>query len=87
MVRRSSSSIRTPLSGAHFHETEVRKRIELIPDDMPTIADAVRWIAQLGGHASHASSGKPGAVTLRRGLEFITPVAIALELLETKGKL
>jgi hypothetical protein len=80
-----------------FNEYELRalilmkrkhaKRTERIPDKTPTIADAVRSIAQLGGHAGHASSGKPGAVTLRRGLEFITPVALALELLEKDGKL
>jgi hypothetical protein len=63
------------------------KRTEAIPDDTPTIAKAVRWIADLGGHAGHVSSGKPGAVTLRRGLEFIAPVAIALELLEKEEKL
>ncbi|WXB19694.1 IS4 family transposase [Pendulispora albinea] len=63
------------------------KKTESIPDDIPTIADAIRWIAQLGGHAGHASSGRPGSVTLRRGLEFITPVAIALELLENENKL
>jgi hypothetical protein len=80
-----------------FNEYELRalilmkrkyaKRTETIPDRTPTIADAVRWIAELGGHAGHSSSGKPGAVTLRRGLEFITPVALALELLEKDGKL
>jgi hypothetical protein len=62
------------------------KKTETIPDDTPTIAKAVRWIADLGRHAGHASSGRPVAVTLRRGLEFITPVAIDLELLETQGQ-
>ena len=39
------------------------------------------------GDASRRSSGRPGSVTLRRGLEFIIFVAIALELLEMKGSL
>ncbi|MDP3278635.1 MAG: transposase DNA-binding-containing protein [Deltaproteobacteria bacterium] len=60
---------------------------ETIPDDIPSMADAVRWLAELGGHAGRPSSGRPGAVTIRRGLEFIKPVAIAIELLENEGKL
>lgn len=63
------------------------KRTETIPDDIPSMANAVRWLAELGGHAGRPSSGRPGAVTIRRGLEFITPVAIAIELLEMEGKL
>jgi hypothetical protein len=63
------------------------KRTETIPDDTPSLGDAVRWLAQLGGHAGHRSSGRPGAVTIRRGLEFIAPVAIALRLLKADGKL
>ena len=63
------------------------KRTETIPDDIPSMADAVRWLAELGGHAGRPSSGPPGAVTIRRGLDFITPVSIALELLESEDKL
>jgi hypothetical protein len=63
------------------------KRTETIPDDIPSMTDAVRWLAELGGYAGRPSSGLPGAVTIRRGLDFITPVAIALELLKTEGKL
>jgi hypothetical protein len=63
------------------------KRTEHIPDGTPTIAHAVRWLADLGGYAGHKSSGRPGAVTLRRGLQYITPVAAALETLKLQGKL
>jgi Transposase DNA-binding/Transposase Tn5 dimerisation domain len=63
------------------------KRTETIPDKTPTIAQAVRWLADLGGYAGHKSSGRPGAVTLRRGLQYITPVAAALEVLKAQGKL
>lgn len=63
------------------------KRTETIPDDIPSMGDAVRWLAELGGHAGRPSSGRPGSVTIRRGLEFITPVAIALELLKSQSKL
>ena len=63
------------------------KRTEHISDDTPTIAQAVRWLADLGGYAGHKSSGRPGAVTIRRGLDYIGPVAIAIEALEHAGKL
>jgi hypothetical protein len=63
------------------------KRTESISDETPTIAQAVRWLADLGGYAGHKSSGRPGAVTLRRGLQYITPVALALEVLKAKGKM
>jgi transposase-like protein/transposase Tn5 family protein len=63
------------------------KRTERIPDGTPTIAQAVRWLADLGGYAGHKSCGRPGAVTLRRGLQYITPVALALEALKAQGKM
>ena len=63
------------------------KRTERIPDETPTIAQAVRWLADLGGYAGHKSSGRPGAVTLRRGLQYITPVAVAIEALRAQGKM
>lgn len=42
------------------------KRTEHVPNDTPTIGQAVRWLTDLGGYAGHASSGRPGAV--RRSL-------------------
>ena len=63
------------------------KKTELIADDTPTIEQAVRWLADLGGYTGKSSGGPPGAVTLRRGLEFIAPAAIALELLERERKM
>jgi hypothetical protein len=63
------------------------KRTEHVPDTIPTIAQAVRWLADLGGYAGHKSSGRPGAVTLKRGLNYIAPVATALEALKAQGKL
>lgn len=63
------------------------KRTELISDDVPCMADAVRWPAELGGHAGRKTSGPPGAVTMSRGLDFITPIALALEALESEAEL
>ncbi|MDP3275726.1 MAG: hypothetical protein Q8Q09_11060 [Deltaproteobacteria bacterium] len=63
------------------------KRTETIPDDFPSMADAVRWIVELGGQAGRPSRSRLSAVTLRGGVELIKPVAIAIELLESETKL
>ena len=44
----------------------------------PTIEQAVRWIAELGGYTGKSSGGPPGATTLSRGLLQIQAVAKAL---------
>jgi hypothetical protein len=48
----------------------------------------VRWLADIGGYTGpKVSGGPPGSVTIRRGLDYIRPVADALEQLEMEGKL
>jgi hypothetical protein len=59
-----------------------KKRNEIIPDTVPSIAQAVLWIAQLGGYTGKSSGGPPGSITIRRGLEYLRPAARILELLE-----
>jgi len=51
---------------------EIKKRTEEISDDMPTVAQAVRWIADLGGYVAIKGNGPPGSVVLSRGLERLT---------------
>jgi hypothetical protein len=38
-----------------------------LPDKVPTVRQAVRWIAQLGGFLGRKSDGEPGVTTLWRG--------------------
>jgi transposase Tn5 family protein/transposase-like protein len=69
----------TPASEV-FNDLEIRalialkrrykKRTETIPDDIPTIATAVRWLAEVGGYQGKSSGGPPGSVTIGRGLEL-----------------
>lgn len=54
------------------------KRTETIGDEMPTIATAVRWIAQFGGFQGKPSVS-PGSVTLGRGLERLLVFAEGFE--------
>jgi hypothetical protein len=48
---------------------KIKKRTEIIPEGMPTISQAVLWIAELGGYTGKSSGGPPGSTTIGRGLE------------------
>lgn len=53
------------------------------PGDIPPIATAVRWIAELGGYTGRSSGGPPGAKTISRGLDRIQ---LAAELLKNDAR-
>jgi hypothetical protein len=57
------------------------------PSPDPSIAEIVLWISEFGGYTGKSSGGPPGAITIRRGLDLIAPVAVALEQLEADGKM
>jgi hypothetical protein len=63
-----------------------KKRTETIPDTMPTIAHAARWIADLGGYTGKSSGGPFGSITLGRGLNTVIAVASALESLDEESE-
>ncbi|HET9450306.1 MAG TPA: IS4 family transposase [Aggregicoccus sp.] len=53
---------------------------------VPTLGEAVLWLAQLGGYTGKSSGGPPGATVLKRGLDKLAPVAAALRFQEELGK-
>ncbi len=57
-------------------------RTETIPEGVPSIAQAVRWIADLGGYTGKSSGGPPGSTTIGRGLERLMIWADAFEYAE-----
>jgi len=63
-----------------------KKRTEIIPDTMPTIAQATLWIAELGGYTGKSSGGPPGSVTIGRGLAQLNAGAKLLRLLKNSQK-
>lgn len=67
-------------------KTRIKSRTETIPEGVPTIAQAVRWIADLGGYTGKSSGGPPGSTTIGRGLERLMIWAAALETFENQGK-
>jgi Transposase DNA-binding/Transposase Tn5 dimerisation domain len=63
-----------------------KKRTEVVPDTIPSIAQAVRWIADLGGYVGNKSSGPPGSVVIGRGLQDLMVAARVLEAVETQKR-
>jgi hypothetical protein len=64
-----------------------KKRTEPMPGPVPTIAQAVLWIAQMGGYTGKSSGGPPGSITIGRGLVLLRARAGALEDLEFSRKI
>jgi hypothetical protein len=74
------------LSAAEIQATILLKkkqksRVEVVPDTMPTIAQATRWIADLGGYTGKSSGGPPGSITIGRGLRDVQVAAAVIEAL------
>lgn len=63
-----------------------KRKNEEVTDEPPTLALAVRWIADLGGYIGKWS-GPPGATIIGRGLNRIEPVAQAIHALRAAGRL
>jgi hypothetical protein len=70
-----------------FLKRRQKKRTETVPDKMPTLGQAVRWIADLGGYTGKSSGGPPGSTTIRRGLEDVLLAAEIFAGLQEQGKL
>jgi len=59
------------------------KKGEPLPGPRPSIGQIVLWLSEFGGYTGKSSGGPPGSITIRRGLDFIAPVALALQQLES----
>jgi Transposase DNA-binding/Transposase DDE domain len=74
------------LDGLFFLKKKEKKRTETIAPN-PTLAQAVRWVADLGGYVGNRSSGPPGTTTIGRGLERVLMAAEIFAELRAAGKL
>ena len=45
---------------------------------IPTLSQAVQWVAEIGGYTGKSSGGPPGSITIARGLHDVLTVARAL---------
>jgi hypothetical protein len=75
------------IEATRMMKRKYKKRTETIGDEMPTVGQLTLWLAELGGYTGKSSGGPPGSITIKRGLDFILPIAAALEQLEEDGLL
>ena len=57
-----------------------------VPSNSPSVRQAVRWIAQLGGFLARKSDGEPGTTTLWRGLHELEAMTKMWELCHTTAR-
>lgn len=50
-------------------------RTTVLPQKMPTVRQAVRWIAQLGGFLARKRDGEPGVTTIWRGWQRLNDIS------------
>lgn len=65
---------------AHHHPKQ------RIPKSPPRLADAVTWIAKLGGFLARKSDGQPGIIVLWRGLQRLHDIALGFQAAQLVGK-
>jgi hypothetical protein len=58
----------------------------VLPNEPPTLADCVRWIARLGGFLGRKNDGEPGVKTLWLGLQRVHDMASIWQLLAPNDK-
>src|SRR5688572_7922806 len=64
-----------------------KSRVEVVPDGMPSIAMAVRWLADLGGYSGNSNAGPPGSITIARGMAKLATAVEVLEAIQASGKM
>lgn len=58
-------------------------KTQLLPDNPPTLQEAVRWVAKLGGFLGRRHDGEPGVKTIWRGLRRLEDIVVTWELLRS----
>ena len=58
-----------------------------LPESIPTVRQAVRWIAQLGGFLGRKGDGEPGVVVIWRGWQRLQDIAATWYLVKEQTQL
>jgi hypothetical protein len=61
-----------------------KKRTESVPNAVPNLHTAIRWLADLGGYTGKSSGGPPGTITIGRGLQRVIDAAQVLAALQNE---
>jgi hypothetical protein len=56
------------------------KRVATPPRETPTLSQAIKWLARLGGHQARKGDGPPGVIVLWRGLQRLHDISTAWQL-------
>ncbi len=56
-----------------------------LPNEVPTVHQAVRWIAQLGGFLGRKSDGEPGVTAIWRGWQRLQDLAATWEIVKEQA--
>lgn len=75
----SRKEIDTLIMLAHHEKLLPAKYLIWQPGDEMSSKDFVYLLACFGGYTGKSSGGPPGTITIRRGLEYLTPAVAALE--------
>src|SRR6185503_20419369 len=52
----------------------------------PTVAEAMQWVARLGGHLGRRGDGPPGPKSLARGLERLHDITLGVRMVHEVKK-
>lgn len=75
------------LEALRMEKEQTKRRNEVLPRGTPTLAQAVLWVAEMGGYTGKSSGGPPGSITIGRGLERLSIAANVLKQLRSAGKI
>ena len=78
---------RWEIGAAVLMKRKYLKKGEVPPPSHPSLGQVILWLSEFGGYTGKSSGGPPGSITIRRGLDFIAPVALALQQLEEDGRM
>jgi hypothetical protein len=76
----------TELEALFLLKQRMKTANEVVPAS-PTIAEATRWIAELGGYTGKSSGGPPGTITIARGLERLAMATETLTAFKSFSKM
>jgi hypothetical protein len=66
---------------------QIKRRTDVVTPVGLTVAQAVRWLADLGGYVGNKRSGPPGAITIGRGLERLDFAVVLIAHLRDTGQM
>ena len=64
----------------------ITHKTHILPEKIPTVSEAVIWIAKLGGFLARKSDGNPGVTVIWRGWKRLTDIAATFAIFQDVGQ-